>query len=375
VISWQPGQTLNVEVEPCSDARWARIERELFAKLDAAPAPVELPIDHLVEDLLARPAPKSRAWMAAAATLGAIAATVTLVAFLRTSTPPVAIADPVILTTTDTAMQFVVGESELTMAPASRVVVTGDDARGVDVSLDHGTVTCEVAPRHGRPPFRVDAGDVHVRVIGTLFTVTRDPASVSVTHGVVEVTAAGHVTVLHDGERWPSAPGAAAAGGDPRLLAGHDVSVATAASAPSKAKSRRRGAKAHLASGAAPADDGYADDTPPLDDPPAPANPAPASAPPAPTDTPAIATASAAQQAFEAAARSERAHPDRSAATYRQLAAGGTPWASNALFALARLQLDRGHQSEAADLLRSYLVRYPAGLNAADARELLSRLQ
>jgi hypothetical protein len=375
VISWEPGQTLNVEVEPCSDARWARIERELFAKLDAAPAPVELPVDHLVEELLARPAPKSRAWLAAAATMGAIAAAVTLVAFLHTSPAGPRVADPVTLTTTDTAMQFVVGESELTMAPESRVVVIGDDEHGVGVSLDRGTVTCEVAPRHGRPPFRVDAGDVHVRVIGTLFTVTRDPASVAVSHGVVEVTAAGHVTVLHDGERWPAALGVQ---GAPHLLEGHDGSVATATPASPKAKSgpgtRVHKARVGAAPGAPLASDAY-DDEPPADDLPASANPAPVNPTPPAADAPAIPTTSPAQQAFEAATRSERVHPDRAATTYRQLAAGTSPWAPNALFALGRLELDRGHRSEAAELFRSYLARYPAGLNAADARELLRPLQ
>lgn len=363
MTSWEPGQTFRVEVEPCSDARWARIERELFAKLDAAPAPVELPVDRLVQDLLARPAPLSRA-VTAAATLAAIAAAITLLAFVRSFSASRG-AEPVTLTTTDSAMQFVLGESELTMAAQSRVVVSGDDEHGVDVALDHGTVTCEVAPRHGRPPFRVDAGDVHVRVIGTGFTVTRDPASVAVAHGVVEVTAAGHVTVLHDGERWPASP----AGATPAVGShGSDAPVASGSDAV-KAKSARRAhaRKAHLGSTSSATDDTIDDDDPSsLDDPATQAEAAPTA--PAPTASPA-------QLAFEAATRNERTHPERAADAYRQLAAGTTPWAPNALFALARLEADRGHRGEAAELLRSYLARYPAGLNAADARVLLQRLQ
>jgi hypothetical protein len=358
-----------VEVEPCSDARWARIERDLFAKLDAAPAPVELPVDRLVEDLLARPAPKSRAWASAAVSLVAVAATVTLVAFLRSSYPAAHLADPVTLTTTDSAMQFVVGESELTMASQSSVVVTGDDEHGVDVALDRGTITCEVAPRHGRPAFRVDSGDVHVRVIGTRFTVTRDPASVAVAHGVVEVTAAGHVTLLHDGERWPALP--AGSGGVSPAIGTGDGTGAAAPAGSTKAKSARRthARKAHLGN-APPAEDDVIDDDDPsaLDDPAASAMPSPVPGADAPTTSPA-------QQAFEAATRNERTHPERAAAAYQQLAEGTTPWAPNALFALARLEADRGQRSHAADLLRSYLARYPTGLNAADARVLLQRLQ
>jgi ferric-dicitrate binding protein FerR (iron transport regulator) len=366
VTPWQSGQAFRVEVEPPSDARWARIERDLFAKLDAAPAPVQLPVDALVDDLLARPAPRPQAWAAAAATLGAIAATVAMMAFLRSSSFAGHAADPVTLTTTDTAMAFVVGESELTMAPLSSVAVTGDDQRGMDVALEHGTVTCEVAPRHGRPPFRVDAGDVHVRVIGTRFTVTRDPASVSVAHGVVEVTAAGQVTILHDGERWPALPAGDGANVPPGTASG----AAAAASDAAKAKAARRAhaGTRHLGAASPAADDGFDDDDPSsLDDPAAQAS--------APVAAPAIPTASPAQQAFEAATHDERTHPGRAAAAYQELAAGATPWAPNALFALARLEADRGHRSEAADLLRSYLARYPSGLNAADARVLLQRLQ
>jgi hypothetical protein len=82
--------------------------------------------------------------------------------------------------------------------------------------------------------------------------------------------------------------------------------------------------------------------------------------------------APASQQAFEAAARIERTNP---AAAYGEPADGATAWAPNALFALARLEADRGHRAEATRLFNGYLVRYLRGINADDARELLRRIQ
>jgi hypothetical protein len=105
-----------------------------------------------------------------------------------------------------------------------------------------------------------------------------------------------------------------------------------------------------------------------------------ASNPPAPsaavtTSTPPIVAGPSPQKAFESASRIERARPDEAAAAYRQLAAGGTEWAPNALFALARLEAEHGRKAEAVRLLNEYLTRYPRGVNAEDARSLLLRMQ
>jgi hypothetical protein len=87
------------------------------------------------------------------------------------------------------------------------------------------------------------------------------------------------------------------------------------------------------------------------------------------------AAAPSASDLFDTAARIERAQPDQAAAIYRRLASGDTPWAPNALFALARLEADRGHRADAVRLLQAYLARYPRGMNTEDARDLLRRLQ
>jgi hypothetical protein len=246
------------------------------------------------------------------------------------------------------------------------VRVRGDDERGVNVMLEQGAVTCEVAPRRGRPPFVVDAGEVRVRVVGTRFTVTREGpgARVHVDHGAVEVTSHGAVVMLHDGESWPAARSTEAAAAPiappPDEIDDTPAPVASAPPlevAPAPPRGAHRGKHGH----------------------------APAVAPPVATaDAPARATppAQAADTAgpspddlFDTATRLERARPDRAEAIYRQLANGTSPWAANALFALARLEADRGNRAAARDLLDRYLARYPRGTNAADARALRDRLQ
>ncbi|HEX8108090.1 MAG TPA: hypothetical protein VF516_10210, partial [Kofleriaceae bacterium] len=59
---------------------------------------------------------------------------------------------------------------------------------------------------------------------------------------------------------------------------------------------------------------------------------------------------------------------------YLALARGTSRWADPALFAAARLAADR-HDPRAETLLGVYLQRFPGGANAADARQLLARLQ
>ena len=341
---------LPVEVDPWSDSRWSRVEREMFARLDTATGGEK------------RRERRTTAIILAGSGLAAAAA---LAFFLR---PAVTLhSDRLRVATTDGTSEVTVGESALTVAPRSLVLVSGDDDRGVDVVLDRGSVTCEVAPRKGRPPFVVEAGGVRVRVIGTKFTVTRDGAatSVAVDHGAVEVSASGTVTVMHDGERWP-AP-AATESADPARLGSTAASTEPGASPPAAPRPSASSAPMIARPRAAPAQDAPAVRPPPQDP-----GTLPASTPPAAVSAPAVPSA---QDAFESAARIERTRPDDAAVIYRQLAANGTAWAPSALFALARLEADRGHRAEAARLLEDYLARYPRGINADDARALLQRMR
>jgi hypothetical protein len=223
-----------------------------------------------------------------------------------------------------------VGEATLDVGPQSAVSVRGDDAHGVTVVLERGRVECEVPPRHGRPPFAVQAGDVTVRVIGTHFGVTRDASTtaVDVQHGVVHVTAGTEQVDVHAGETWP----AVAPNGPPSALA-------------------ERTAGSPIV---APAKDSTAN---------------------APNVWGASVNAPGTRDRYAAASRLEATRPDDAIAIYRELAAKGGPWGMNALFAEGRLEADRGYTDDARRLLGEYLSRYPSGPNADDAKQLLQRLR
>ncbi len=345
---------LPVEVDAWNDSRWSRVEREMFARLDSGPG---------AEKVRRR---RPLAFMLAGSGL---AAAVALVFLLR----PAGMLHPdrLRVATTDGTSEVTVGESALTVAPRSLVLVSGDDEHGIDVVLDRGSVTCEVAPRKGRPPFVVDAGGVRVRVVGTKFTVARDDraTTVVVDHGVVEVSASGTVTVMHDGERWPEPPATEPTHPDRDPAAGSMETGAapSAVPAPSSASSmaapRPRAAVAQASPSMRPA----------LEDVRATPAAGPSAVPPV-SVSPSV-PPQPAQDEFETAARIERTRPDDAAVIYRRLAANGTAWAPSALFALARLEADRGHRDAAARLLDDYLARYPRGINADDARALLQRMR
>ncbi len=364
-----------VEVEPLSEARWSRVERELFAKIEGEALAAGGPVSSRAGAGNISPSRTgrsvARAWWAAAALVSA--ALVVVVFAHRTMRREAAAGEPsarwgdrFTLATTDSTSQFTVGESALTVAPRSLVMVSGDDDQGIDVVLDRGRVTCEVAPRKGRPPFRLEAGEVRVRVTGTKFTVARDETTttVDVERGSVEVTSRGVVSQLQEGGHWPSGVAQAASVPAPAALQSAETSAAAMESpAPSRLHSRRRGHKPHPALTATT--------------PPAPAEPAPREATPSELPAPAAGSggASESQRAFEAAAKLERSNPEAAAVAYRELANGATAWAPNALFALGRLEVDRGHRAEAIRLFDAYLGRYPHGINADDARELLRHMR
>ena len=81
------------------------------------------------------------------------------------------------------------------------------------------------------------------------------------------------------------------------------------------------------------------------------------------------------RERYDRAAAIEATHPDEALSIYRELAAGSDSWAMNALYAEARLELERGNKDSARKRFAEYLQRYPTGPNANDARELSAKLQ
>lgn len=319
------------EVEPLSDLAWARIERDLFAVLDDAPAAEATPAPAPVA---ARPRVRARRLMlaAGAALLGAAAALLLFVGLRGDAVPEASIRTARVVTG-EAPSHYTVGDAELEVAPQSAIFIDTDARRGVRVILERGRVDFAVAPRQGRAPLSVLAGDVRVEVAGTVFSVTRvgDGARVEVREGQVRVLSGGRIAVVEAGEAWPveeaSARGPAEAD-EPRP------------------RSRRR---------ARTRDEG------------------PDDARAARAAREVGAAALTARERFERAARLEASDPDAAAAIYSALSREGGPWAAPALYAQARLAVERGHAAAAERLLRRYLELHPDGANAADARELLDR--
>lgn len=388
-----------IDVEPLSEQRWAKIEKSLFVQLeheqlDRAPLP----------KMVSEPPSRSWRWRPAVALVmaGAMAAAIGALATKTMFTSPVGPAGvasaPSRVVTGSSDSHVALGESDVDVAPESAVLVSGDDEHGIMVVVDRGKVECVVAPRKGRPPFLVQAGDVRVKVVGTQFTVARDKegggAHVMVAHGIVEVTSHGQTTTLHDGDSWPAtqATPPATVPVTPTTVTQNDPPPphARAASPVPRQKSTPRqkttAMKAPVVAPIAASDPTNLPSTLPSAVAP-PSSPVPASAPPSlnlpppPTAAPqppqpaAAAPPPSAQEMYEAAAQLEAQNPDGALGTYRKIAGGGGPWAANALFAAGRLQAHRGRNADATRLLNEYLTRFPNGANAADARELLAKVR
>jgi hypothetical protein len=376
----KPKRYPKVEVEPLGEASWQRIERNVMQALEREGRPLR-EARELGEALgPARPASRASLRFAYGFVLtGAAAAVLAMLSGRLLERPRPADALERVVTH-ESATHVAYGEATLDVAANSALVVSGDDERGVLVVLDRGQVTCEVAPRRGRPPFLVQAGDVRIRVIGTKFSVRRDgdAAAVVVDHGVVEISERGQVARVSAGEIWPRptppaapAPSMIKTAREPPEPMAPPSAPQPVATVPSKHALHRPHLKhgKHTTAVRAPAAPAPRAPLPVEPEPPAPpVVPAPARPAPPP---PAV----SAQERYEAAARFEARDPEGALGIYRSLSTGSDNWAANALYAQGRLQADRGRLREARALLRSYLERFPAGHNADDARHLLNRLR
>ena len=330
-----------LEIEPLDDARWAKIEENVLSEVARmAPEPLASRADESASK------PSAVRARIAAATFGFVAMAALVLLLLRTFAPTGATANgaggaPLHVASGDSASHASIGSAELEIGPRTEVVATGDDTRGIVVVLERGSITFEVPPRAGRPPFVVQAGDVGVRVVGTRFRVDRDRdrVTVKVAHGTVEVSHHGEIRPVHEGEQWSSR-----ADSTPTPSSNTDVaSDHTPPPSPSVAPPSTSGSL----------------------------EPRPSSSARGPSPSPVGADDRA---AYEAAARSEGFDYAGALAGYQKVAARGGPWAEPSLFAAGRLAAEHGDRATARALLQDYLRRYPNGRNAADARALLARL-
>jgi len=311
-------------VDALSDGAWARVERALWLRLDQdADAPA--------------PAPRRRLrWPWVAVPIAAFAAVVLVVATRALSVP--AKDDParVVAGAAPSSVSF--GDAHIALEARAAILMEADRHT---VLLETGAAWFTVAPRGDRPAFEVRAGDATIRVIGTRFRVARDgeQIGVEVDHGIVGVEFRGSRVELGSGQSWSSV-------------------------APDRSLSPPDGGLASVTPSPAPAIA-------------APSTPSPevAAAPPMPPAAPKPASACDADCArYQALAKLEVTQPEVAIKGYLALSQGSGTWAAVSLFAAGRLAADR-HDVRARALLSIYLHRFPAGANAADAAELLTRLK
>ena len=304
-------------IEPMSDLSWARVERGLWARLDAPEPTAESRV------------PSRRRWIWIAAPSVAVAAAAAAAFALLIETPELppapATMQPEALPTRIVAgaapSRITHGDVHVTL-DADSAVVMPTEASSTAV-LERGAAWFAIAPRAGRQ-FIVVAGDTVVRVVGTRFRVARyaDHATVEVEHGLVDVTFRGTTVKVGGGQRWSSQ--------QPAVL---DASVTPAATTIETARTKRTAPKLVAAV--------EADDE---------------------------------RTRYERYAALEARQPAAALAGYLELARGNGPWAPISLYAAARLAVDRG-EPRAKVLLDAYLRRFPRGANADDARQLLDRLK
>jgi hypothetical protein len=353
----------------------ARIERAVFAALDADEA-----AGSATRTTESRQAPAWRArrglWVAGAAGGLAVAA-VTLLLVTRAPAPSRA-AEVIAMRVGGTGTEHVrLTGATIDLDPGGAAVVTGADDRGYVVVLERGRAHFTVEPRSERAPFVVQAGPVRVEVVGTRFEVERvdDRATVIVAQGTVRVLTPEGAVAVPAGGRWPSDGAAAGATGadggaadtddhqspvddgvieiEPGDVKGEGADRSETAPAESSPRSTRpRRLTPSKVIGAGPADRER----------------------PSTKDLGRTGGAPAdARARYEQAAALEARDPEQALREYRAVAAGTGPWAAHALFAAARLELDRGHVAAGRALLEAYAERFPQGPNRDDVRLLLER--
>jgi transmembrane sensor len=152
----------------------------------------------------------ARAALAATA-LGAAA--VALVHFLPQPLPPA----PKLAGAMGAPLRLHDGSLATPLEPDSALALVGESAERVELALGRGRARFEVVPSPSRRVFAVQAGDVTVTVLGTIFTVERvaDRIGVAVERGTVRVDWKIGTRLLHKGESGWFPPLLVDSGGQP----------------------------------------------------------------------------------------------------------------------------------------------------------------
>jgi hypothetical protein len=196
----KPPKQIVVDV-PMSEARRERVEREVFARLDAM-----RDVDHANHIAPVR----NRRLPIFAAGVAFVAAAASVV-FLVSREPAPVVAPPsspsLVVTPEGGSSRFTVGDAVIDAGSDTSVEVKQDPNGTTTLLLSRGRVDCDVLPRPNRAPFRVIAGDVTVEVVGTRFEVSHvdELTRVDVARGKVKVHGNGEQRFVLAGQSWTSA--------------------------------------------------------------------------------------------------------------------------------------------------------------------------
>ena len=186
-------------VEGLSDVAWARVERNVFTRLDDART--------VTGAVAARDVMREKRsnwfWLAVP---GAAAAAFAF-AFFSMNEPSGTsrIEEPSRIVASSSPSTVSFGDAHVTLEANSAVVL---DHKGGKPSalLEHGTAVFAVAPRPEHAPFSVLAGDASIRTTTAKFRVSRDGerASVTVDSGSVDIRFRGHDVDVTSNRTWTS---------------------------------------------------------------------------------------------------------------------------------------------------------------------------
>ncbi len=302
-------------IEDLSELSWKRVEQRLEEGL------VDLGVveSGIVESASERQAIPTKRWTWAVGSCALAAAAIAFFAIATHEEPLKSVASANIseIATQESSTEFSVDGARLEVAPHSKVTIEQEGKR-LEFHLQQGRLHLRVAPRDHQDPVIVIVGEVHIEVVGTEFAVYRNAESplVIVYEGVVAVSTRGTRELVKAGQRWPT-----------------EV-LETKQAPPLTVKGPKVIAKTKHKTSVQPTT----------------------------------------RQLFEQAALKESIAPQEALRLYKRASRGRGPWAANALYAQARLQLAQGRQEIAHRLLTRYVATYPSGLNTADARALLQDL-
>lgn len=188
-----------IHIEPLDDLAVARVEREVLAAVDLAKVEPERSSWWSV----------SVRWAVPAVAVAGVALAIFLNVRSSLETPavvsvPDSTGETTKMTTGSDTARLDIGGAVVVLGPDAEAELIRHDDGGTTVVLTQGRVDCEVEPRGNRPPFIVDAGEVEVKVVGTVFAVERDgdDVSVEVTRGKVEVANSTGNRHVAAGEKW-----------------------------------------------------------------------------------------------------------------------------------------------------------------------------